>query len=193
MNKITATCASALDPIDEYVCGGLKGNRVHSLVIGRSDATLVIAASGVCPTVADFQVGMTATEVVVLTHISNGLIDEVGSSELTDLDTESGLPEKFNIQMGITGNIKHPTSDVYARTMEYNLNPLLKVWVIDNKGYIWGGETGYLTNGLNAFSPKKMDGTTQMISFNLVYIADDVLDDSLYDADALTLDNAAAA
>jgi len=190
MNKITATCAEALSPVTSYACGGLKGNRVHSLVIGRADMTF--AVSGDCPSVAEFQIGIQATgddTLVVLTHISNGLIDEVGSSELTDLDTESGLPEKFNVQMGITGNVKHPTSDVYLRTMEYNLNPTLRVWVIDNKGYIWGGTTGYLTNGLNAFSPKKMDGTVQMVSFNLVYIADDVKDDSLYDADALTLDN----
>ena len=190
MNKITATCADALSPVTSYACGGLKGNRVHSLVIGRAD--MILAVSGDCPSVAEFQIGIQATghdTLVVLTHISNGLIDEVGSSELTDLDTESGLPEKFNIQMGITGNLKHPTAEVYGITMEYNLNPTIRVWVIDNKGYIWGGKTGYLCGGLNAFSPKKMDGTVQMISFNLVYIADDVDDDSLYDADALTLDN----
>ena len=190
MNKITATCTEALSPITSYACGGLKGNRVHSLVIGRSDMTLSV--SGDAPTVSEIQAGMAATgddTLVVLTHISNGLIDEAGSSELTDLDTESGLPEKFNIQMGITGNIKHPTETVYLRTMEYNLNPTLRVWVIDNTGYIWGGKTGYLTNGLNAFSPKKMDGTVQYISFNLVYIADGVSDDTVQDDDFLTLDN----
>ncbi len=190
MNKITATCTEALSPITSYSCGGLKGNRVHALVIGRSNMTL--AVSGAAPTVPEIAAGLAATgddALVMLKHISNGLIDEVGSSELTDLDTESGLPEKFNVQMGITGNIKHPTQEVYLDTMGYNLNPTLRVWVIDNKGYIWGGKTGYLTNGLNAFSPKKMDGTVQMISFNLVYIADGVSDDTAQDDDFLTLDN----
>lgn len=191
MNKITATCADALSPISSYSCGGLKGNRVHALVIGRSNMTLSV--SGDAPTVAEIQAGLAATgddTLVMLKHISNGLIDEVGSSELTDLDTESGLPEKFNIQMGITGNIKHPTEEVYLTTMAYNINPTLRVWVIDNKGYIWGGKTGYLTSGLNAFSPKKMDGTVQWVSFNLVYIADSVSDDTAQDDDFLTLDNA---
>ena len=191
MNNISAVCADALSPITSYSCGGLKGNRIHSLIVGRSNMTL--AVSGEYPTVSEIQAGMAASgdnTLVVLTHISNGLIDEVGSSELTDLDTESGLPEKFNVQMGMTGNIKHPTADVYVKTMAYNLNPTLRVWVVDNKGYIWGGKTGYLTNGLNAFSPKKMDGTVQFISFNLVYIADGVSDDTNQDDDFLTLDNA---
>lgn len=190
MNKITTTCTSALTAVTAYTCGGLKGNRVHSLVIAKSSMTLSV--SGDAPTVAEIQAGMAATgddKLVVLTHISNGLIDEVGSSELTDLDTESGLPEKFNIQMGITGNVKHPTEDVLLRTMEYNQQNKLRVWVIDNKGYIWGGKTGYLTNGMNAFSPKKFDGTVLHISFNLVYIADDVSDDTAQDDDFLTLDN----
>lgn len=190
MNKITALCTAALDPITAYTCGGLKGNRVDSLIIGRSSMT--VAVSGDAPTVAEMQAGLAATgddKLVVLRHISNGIIDEVGSSELTDLDTESGLPEKFNIQMGITGNVKHPTEDVLLTTMEYNQQVKLRVWVIDNKGYIWGGKTGYLTNGLNAFSPKKLDGTVLFISFNLVYIADNVSDDTRQDDDFLTLDN----
>ncbi len=191
MNTISTLCTEALSPVTSYACGGLKGNRVHSLVIGRSNMDLSV--SGDAPTLAEIEAGMAATgddTLVVLTHISNGLIDEVGSSELSDLDTESGLPEKFNVQMGITGNVKHPTEDVYLKTMGYNLNPTLRVWVIDNKGYIWGGKTGYLTNGLNAFSPKKMDGTVQFISFNLVYIADSVSDDTDQDDGFLTLDNA---
>lgn len=190
MNIITATCSEALSPITAYSCGGLKGNRVHALVVGRSNMT--VSVSGDAPTLSEIQAGMAATgddKLVVLKHISNGLIDEVGSSELTDLDTESGLPEKFNVQMGITGNIKHPTEDVLNKTMAYNLNPTLRVWVIDNKGYIWGGKTGYLTNGLNAFSPKKLDGTVLFISFNLVFIADSISDDTDQDDGFLTLDN----
>lgn len=190
MNLITATCSEALTAVTSYSCGGLKGNRIHSLVVARSNMTLTV--SGDAPTYSEIVAGMAATgdnKLVVLKHISNGLIDEVGSSELTDLDTESGLPEKFNVQMGMTGNVKHPTEDVYLKTMTYNLNPTLRVWAIDNKGYIWGGKTGYLTNGLNAFSPKKMDGTVQFISFNLVYIADSVSDDTGQDDDFLTLDN----
>ena len=190
MNKITETCSSALSPVTAYVCGGLKGNRIHSLIVGRSNMTLTV--SGDAPTLAEIQAGLAASgddKLVVLTHISNGVIDEVGSSELTDLDTESGLPEKFNVQMGMTGNVKHPTAEVYTKTMGYNQNPTLRVWAIDNKVYIWGGKTGYLCGGHNAFSPKKMDGVTQHISFNLVYIADEVSDDTGQDDGFLTLDN----
>ena len=190
MNLITTACTDALVPITAYTCGGLKGNRVHALVVARSNVTLSV--SGSAPTLAEIQAGLAATgddKLIMLKHITNGLIDEVGSSELTDLDTESGLPEKFNVQMGITGNIKHPPEDVLIRTMEWNAQITLRVLVIDNKGYIWGGETGYLTNGLNAFSPKKFDGVTMMVSFNLVYIADNVSDDTTQDDDFLTLDN----
>ncbi len=191
MNTISTLCTAALDPITSYTCGGLKGNRIKSLVIARSNMSLSV--SGDAPTLGEITAGMAATgddALVVLTHITNGLIDEVGSSELTDLDTESGLPEKFNVQMGLTGNIKHPPEDVLLKTMAYNEQITLRVWVIDNKGYIWGGKTGYLTNGLNAFSPKKMDGTTLFISFNLVFIADGISDDTGYDEGFLTLDNA---
>ena len=190
MNTITSVCTAALDPITSYTCGGLKGNRIYSLIVAKSNMTLDV--TGEAPTLSEIQTGMAATgddKLVVLKHVSNGLIDEVGSSELSDLDTENGLPEKFNIQMGITGSLKHPTEDVLLKTMEYNQNILLRVWVVDNKGYIWGGKTGYLTNGLNAFSPKKLDGTVLFVSFNLVYIADDVSDDTGQDDGFLTLDN----
>jgi hypothetical protein len=190
MNLITTACADALLPVTEYACGGLKGNRINALIVGRSDMTVTV--SGAAPTYAEMVAGIAATgdnHLVVLRHISNGLIDEVGSSELTDLDTESGLPEKFNVQMGLTGMIKHPTAEVYTITMGYNIHPTLRIWVIDNKGYIWGGKTGYLCGGLNAFSPKKMDGVTQFISFNLVYVADSSSDDTALDTDFLTLDN----
>lgn len=190
MNLITTACADALATVTAYVCGGLKGNRINSLVIGRSDMTLSV--SGDSPTLAEIQAGLAATgddKLVVLRHISNGLIDEVGSSELTDLDTESGLTERFNIQMGLTGMIKHPTAEVLTITMGYNVHIALRVWVIDNKGNIWGGKTGYLCGSLNAFSPKKMDGVTMFISFNLVYVSDNVSDDTDQDDGFLTLDN----
>lgn len=190
MNKITATCTEAIAAITAYTCSGLKGNRVQSLIIGKSNMTLSV--SGNAPTLSEMQAGLAASgddKLVVLTHISNGIIDEVGSSELSDLDTENGLTQRFNVQVGITGNIKHPTEEVYQRTMEYNLQNAIRVWVIDNKGYIWGGKTGYLCGGLNAFSPKKMDGVTQHISFNLVYVADEVSDDTAQDDGFLTLDN----
>jgi len=190
MNKITATCTEAIAAITAYTCSGLKGNRVQSLIIGKSNMTLSV--SGNAPTLSEMQAGLAASgddKLVVLTHISNGVIDEVGSSELSDLDTENGLTQRFNVQVGITGNIKHPTEEVYQRTMEYNLQNAIRVWVIDNKGYIWGGKTGYLCGGLNAFSPKKMDGVTQHISFNLVYVADEVSDDTAQDDGFLTLDN----
>jgi len=190
MNKITATCTEAIAAITAYTCSGLKGNRVQSLIIGKSNMTLSV--SGDAPTLSEMQAGLAASgddKLVVLTHISNGVIDEVGSSELSDLDTENGLTQRFNVQVGITGNIKHPTEEVYQRTMEYNLQNAIRVWVIDNKGYIWGGKTGYLCGGLNAFSPKKMDGVTQHISFNLVYVADEVSDDTAQDDGFLTLDN----
>jgi hypothetical protein len=193
MNLITKVCTEALTDITAYTCGGLKGNRVHSLIIAKSNMEWTVAVSGTAPSLSEVQAQMLITgddHLTILTHISNGLIDEVGSSELTDLDTESGLPEKFNIQMGITRNIKHPTEDVLIKTMEHNQQTLLKVWVIDNKGYIWGGKTGYLTNGSNAFSPKKLDGTVLFISFNLVYIADAISDDAGQDVGFLTLDNA---
>lgn len=190
MNLITTACADALETVTAYVCGGLKGNRINALIIGRSD--MEVAVSGSSPTLSEMQAGLAATgddKLVVLRHISNGLIDEVGSSELTDLDTESGLPERFNIQMGLTGMIKHPTAEVLTITMGYNIHPTLKVWYIDNKGYIWGGKTGYLCGSMNAFSPKKMDGVTLFISFNLVYVADGISDDTGFDIDFLTLDN----
>lgn len=191
MNKITEVCADALTPITSYSCGGLKGNRIVSLLIGKSAISLTV--SGDVPTVSELQAGIAASgddKLVVLKHISNGLVDEVSSKELTELDTESGLPEKFDVLMGMTGNVKHPTQEVLNATMAYNLQPTLRVWAVDNKGYLWGGKTGYLTNGLNAFTPKKMDGTSMMVSFNLVYNSDDVKDDTAQDDGYLTLDNA---
>ena len=190
MNTISTVCTDALSTITSYNCGGLKGNRIHSLIIGKSDMTLTV--SGDAPTLSEIQTGMAASadnKLVVLTHISNGLWDEVSSKELTDLDTESGLPEKFDVLIGMTGNIKRPTEDALLKISEYNEYPTLRVWGIDNKGYIWGGKTGYLCGGTGAFSPKKMDGTVMYVSFNLVYNSDQISDDTAQDDGFLTLDN----
>jgi hypothetical protein len=190
MNELTIVCTDALVGITSYDCVGVTGNRVNKLLIAKEDHGLTV--SGDVPTVSEFQAGMAATgdaKVVVVGHISNGLIDEVSATELTDLDTEHGLTERENILMGITGNIKRPTSSVIEQTMRYNAYTVLKVWVIDNKGNCWGGKTGYKCAGRNAFSPKKMDGVTTHISFNLNYISDNVDDDYAQDDDYLTLDN----
>lgn len=191
MNKITAVCGDALSGITAYTCSGVTSNRVVKLIIGKSNMSLTV--TGDVPTVSELQTGLTATgddKLVVLGHITNGLIDEVSSKELTELDTESGLPERFDVLMGITGNVKALTQSVLDETMAYNLENTLRVWVVDNKGNLWGGKTGYLTSGRNAFSPKKMDGTVSMISFSLVYNADGAKDDFAQDDSYLTLDNA---
>lgn len=191
MNKITAVCGDAFAGITAYTCTGVTSNRIVKLIVGKSNLSLTV--SGDVPTVSELQTGLTATgddKLVVIGHITNGLVDEVSSKELTELDTESGLPERFDVLMGITGNIKALTADVLEKTMAYNIENTIRVWAIDNKGNLWGGKTGYLTSSRNAFSPKKMDGTTSMISFSLVYNADGVKDDFAQDDDYLTLDNA---
>jgi len=190
MNELNLVCTDALSGITSYDCPGIKANRISKLLIAKDGHGLTV--SGDVPTVSEFQVGMAATgdaKVVVLGHISNGLWDEASSTEITDLDTEHGLTEKFNVMMAITGNIKHPTASVLEQTMTYNNFTVLRVWVIDNKGNCWGGKTGYKCAGMGAFSPKKMDGTSTFISFNLVYNSDYVDDDYAQDDDYLTLDN----
>jgi len=190
MNKISAVCGDALSGITAYTCSGVGSNRIVKLIIAKSNMALTV--SGDVPTVDELQTGMAASgddKLVVLGHITNGLVDEVSSKELTELDTESGLPEKFDVLMGITGNIKSVNSDVLEQTMAYNIETTLRVWAVDNKGNLWGGKTGYLTSARNAFSPKKLDGTVIMISFSLVFNSDGVKDDYAQDDGYLTLDN----
>lgn len=190
MNTLTLVCTDALQGITAYECAGITANRVSKLIIGKDGHGLSV--TGDVPTVAEFQVGMAATgdsKLVVVGHISNGVIDETSAKTLTDLDTEHGLEERYDVTMGITGNIKHPTASVLEQTMRYNQFLKLRVWVIDNKGNCWGGQDGYLCAGRNAFSPKKMDGTTTHVSFALNYIADNVDDDYAQDDDYLDLDN----
>ncbi len=191
MNKISQVCGDALTGITAYTCAGVSSNRIVKLIVGKSNMSLTV--SGDVPTVAELQTGLTATgddKLIAIGHITNGLIDEVGSKELTELDTESGLPEKFDTLMGITGNIKSVTSSVLEQTMAYNIETTLRVWAVDNKGNLWGGETGYLTSSRGAFSPKKLDGTVIQVSFSLVYNSDGVKDDFAQDDSYLTLDNA---
>ena len=190
MNELTVLCTDALTGITSYDCPGIQANRVSKLLIAKDGHGLSV--TGDVPTVAEFQVGMAATgdaKVVVVGHISNGLIDEVSAKELTDLDTETGLTERKDVMMAITGNIKHRTASVLQQTMTYNQFITLRVWVIDNKGNCWGGQTGYKCAGSNAFSAKKMDGTSTYVSFSLNYITDKVDDDYAQDDDYLTLDN----
>jgi hypothetical protein len=132
----------------------------------------------------------TATDkVVAIRHITNGMREKTRSTELSGMDTETGGSEEFDVYMSIKGSIKTLNNEVIQVTQEYGQETTIRVWAVTNKGYIFGGLTGYQCASKGKWTPPIIDGTKMRIDFDLQYNTDQVDDRSVYDAQYLTIDN----
>jgi len=198
MNLISFACGDALTSITAYTCGEKYGSRIDVLFVGKDGVDFGFAGltggsfSAIAPTVAEIQGAMTGTgdnKMVAVRHITNGLREKVSSTEISGLDTETGGSEEEDIIMSIKGSIKTLNNDVIEQTQLYSQQTTLRVWAVDNKGWIWGGLTGYKVSSRGKWTPPLFDGTRTRIDFDLQYITDLVLDNAVQDAAYLTTDN----
>lgn len=191
MNKLSYACSGALSAITAYDCPTDLGNRVDLLIVGKDGETDSVT-TGDIPTVSDFQTAMALTtdaKLVVIPKVTNGLCQKVSSTELSGMDTLTGGKEEHDVIKEISGTLKHLTQDLLEKTGEYSQHSILRVWIVTNKGYCFGGSKGYKCSSRGAFTPIEIDGTKSHVKFSLQYNSDLVEEDTNQDDDYLDLDN----
>lgn len=190
MADITCDCAGELD-LPQFPCKGIDYGYPTKLVLGDPNGALTVA--GETPTLAEIQAGINDTgedRLIVIEEITNGQRNPGDIEQETGADTADGLADTFGINMVVTGRIKRLDEALRTALAQLNCQSRLKMWFITNKGYIFGGKTGYLIS--NFLPPLTLPGfgAKPFIDLNLVYSHNLRKDDPAgYDAGFLTITN----
>lgn len=177
----------------KFPCKAIDYGYPTKVFLQDPDGDLTVA--GETPTVAEMQAGIDAAgedKVIVLEEITNGQRVEVSREEESGADTADGLTDTFGTNMAVTGNLKLINEAVRTDVAELNCNKRLKMWFSTNKGYVFGGKTGYKV--ANFIPPMGLGGfgARAMYPLNFVYAHDFTKDDPAGQDDGfLTLTNPA--
>jgi len=114
------------------------------VILADPDNTITVASDNLVPTVAEFT--NAASDIIILADIANGQKMAPEKQEITGADTPDNLPEVLSEIEGISGNIVRFNTDVLNDLEKLNCFKRLRMWYVTNKGYCFGGETGYLVN-----------------------------------------------
>lgn len=157
MADIVTTCADDLS-IDRFLCAPTLYGFPNKLVFMHDEGSLTVA--GESPTLAEINAGIVASglnKLVLIEQFTNGQRVEASRDTFTGADTADGLTDVSALYMKITGKIKMIGERLVADLLTLSRQQSrLRMWVITDQGYIFGGETGYRT--ANFFTPIIMEG-----------------------------------
>lgn len=185
MDNLVFSCTDPLLRAPTPSCTTDYGERIVSIAYMKVGGTFTVAGSD-NPTAAEFQAGITAGTLGFITGISNGHRTESGATELSGDDTITGGMERYDVLNKIEGKIKLIDENIKRTTERLDRFSRLIVWCFTDKGYVYGGKTGY--NAAPVFSTVQHEGKGQppYIAFSLEYNVVG-LDNSKLDAGYLTL------
>ncbi len=157
MADIVTTCADDLS-IDKFLCAPTLYGFPNKLVFMHDEGDANI--SGDAPTLAEINAGMIASaldKMVLIEQFTNGQRVEASRDTFTGADTADGLMDVSALYMKITGKIKMIGERLHADLLTLSRQQSrLRMWVITDQGYIFGGKLGYRTS--NFFTPIIMEG-----------------------------------
>ncbi len=190
MADITCDCAGEL-AIAPFPCKSTDYGYASKLLLLPPTGTLEVA--GETPTLAEIQAAIAESgenRMVVIEEITNGQRNVGDVEEETGADTADGLTNTFGVNMVLTGRVKLVDEAVRANLEALNCYSRLKMWFITNKGYIFGGATGYRVS--NFIKPMILEGfgTRAYYDINQVYSHNlNATDPAGYDAGFTSLVN----
>lgn len=169
MSDIVCECDGEIE-IAKFPCKPTDYGYPSKLALQDPDGSLTVV--GESPTLAELQAGINASgqdRVVLIEEITNGQRVEGAREEESGADTADGLTNTFGVNMAVTGKIKLINEAVRVNLAELNCQQRLKMWIITNKGYIFGGKTGYKV--ANFIPPMILGGFGVRAAYdlNLVY------------------------
>jgi len=143
------TCASVCTAwIDFHAiptsCNAVDFGFPKMIILADPDTVITVASDHLVPSVAEFTTA--ASDVIFLNDIANGTKMIGEKQEITGADTPDNLPETISEIEGITGNIVRFNLDILNDLEKLNCFNRLRLWFVTNKGWCFGGQTGYLVN-----------------------------------------------
>ena len=187
MDNLIHDCTAELDQALTPTCGIDYGERVVRIVLMKEGDTFTVAASD-APTAAEFETFIASDVLTVINGITNGHKIEVGATELSGDDTESGGTEKYDVIYRIEGRIKRVSSSIQRMTEKLTRFSVLRMWFFTEKDYCFGGATGYKVSPEFGLLIHEGKGQPPYIPFQCDFVATGQ-DYARYDDDYTALDN----
>ena len=185
MDNLVFSCTDPLLRAGTPACTTDYGERIVSFAVMKDGGTLTVAGSD-NPTAAEIQTGITAGTLVFIKGISNGHRIEAGATELSGDDTVTGGTERYDVMNRIEGRIKLLDETVKRATERLDRFTQLRVWAFTEKGWVYGGKTGYLASPIFSTVIHEGKGNPPYINFSFEYNVIG-LDNARYDASFLSL------
>ncbi len=144
MAALTQTCPDDLAMNDIPDCGALRYGYPVKLVVAKPAHAIGVA--GTTPTAAELELAVAASgdsHAIVIGEFANGATSNEITSRSGD-DTVRGLVEVDSVTQSLQGKLVSLDETVRTDLAELNINRQLRVWVITNTNYCFGGTKGYL-------------------------------------------------
>lgn len=143
MEELVCVCGAAINmaafPDD---CGRANYGYPFLLLFMKRDG--VITGCSDVPTYAEIQATIGApNNMIVLGPITNGQRVESERAEETGADTIDGAVDVISQTLQVTGNLKFLDEAVRDTLEDLNCQQRLRMWIITNTGWIFGGCLGY--------------------------------------------------
>jgi len=141
----SSTCSTWIDGhAIPTSCNAVDFGIPKMVILAAPDTTFSFASDHLVPSVAEFTTA--GSDIFILNDIANGVKMPSEKQELSGADTPDNLPEVISEITGISGNIVRFNLDVLNDIEKLNCYTRLKMWYITNKGWCFGGLTGYTIN-----------------------------------------------
>lgn len=136
-------CTSWLDghaiPND---CNSVDFGFPSMVILAAPDTVFSFASDQLVPSVSEFTTA--GSDIFILSDIANGVKMAPELQTITGADTPDNLDEVISEMDGISGNIVRFNTDIYNDLEKLNCYKRLRMWYVTNKGYCFGGLTGFL-------------------------------------------------
>jgi len=168
MNTLTFVSSADLpDPIAPLAKTDL-GSRVVKIFLAREGDTITVAGTDY-PTVAEITSAISASDIVAIDGVANGKRVLISRTEFTGDDTETGGIEVYDRIMGVEGNIIRFDAVTQLALEKIDKHSKVRMWFVTEKGYLFGGVTGYQSSAV--IDPILIEGfgTQSKIPFQFQY------------------------
>ena len=136
-------CTSWIDgtaiPTD---CASLDFGFPAMVILAAPDTVFSFASDHLVPSVSEFTTA--GSDIFIISDIANGVKMAPELQTITGADTPDNLDEVISEMDGISGNIVRFNTSTYGDLERLNCFKRLRMWYVTNKGYCFGGLTGYL-------------------------------------------------
>ena len=146
MGNLTCSCSGYVSmstfPDD---CGAEKYGYPYLLLFMKRDGELT-SCTGDSPTLAEIQAAQAAgddNKLIVVGPMTNGVRAESEREEESGADTVDGGTNVISQTIQITGKLKYLDEDVRSDLEDLNCFTRLRMWVVTNTGWLFGGCDGY--------------------------------------------------